>query len=465
VRTAARPTPSYTIADVLRRPLHEVRALQDRLLRDTIAICYDAHPFYGALMRRERIEPRHIQSCDELVRLPVSTKADFLNDPEAFRLRGDHLPAEYTTLWKVVYTTGTTSGRPAPIYVCSHDYHHYLYISERQQDLIGLRSDDVVANLFPLTPFPMGAYGRAFDEAAAVGAAIFCAHTGRDASALPIHRGLDESVAMVVQHRASVLWGVAGFVRRVLVRAAELGADLSAVRMAMITGEASSEAMRADMSRRMRELGCAGERIVNRYGSTEKGVSMVECSPGSGFHNLAPDQIFHEVVDDSTGQRVPDGTPGMLVFSHLMRRGTVFLRYRLGDQVTMTHATCPHCGRTSARIVSQPVRSGDIVKIKGTLVNLQALKDQLERLAWVDEYQIVIRPANPDDAFSSDELLLRIAGQDGKIDPVHAASLVNNVATLTQVRPRLEPAARNDIFDPSDGAKPRRILDLRPARN
>jgi phenylacetate-CoA ligase len=251
----------------------------------------------------------------------------------------------------------------------------------------------------------------------------------------------------------------------VLVRAAELGADLTAVRMVMITGEASSEAMRADMSRRMRELGCAGDRIVNRYGSTEKGVSMVECSPGSGFHNLAPDQIFHEVVDDSTGQRVQDGTPGMLVFSHLMRRGTVFLRYRLGDQVTMTHATCPHCARTSARIVSQPVRSGDIVKIKGTLVNLQVLKDRLERLAWVDEYQIVIRPANPDDAFSSDELLLRIAGQAGRIDPNHAASLVSDVATLTQVRPRLEHAERNDIFDPSDGAKPRRIIDLRPSRD
>ena len=98
-------------------------------------------------------------------------------------------------------------------------------------------------------------------------------------------------------------------------------------------------------------------------------------------------------------------------------------------------------------------------------MNLQALKDQLERLAWVDEYQIVIRPADSEDVFSPDELLLRIAGQDGKIDPVHAARLVSDVATLTQVRPRLESAARNDIFDPSDGAKPRRILDLRAARN
>jgi uncharacterized protein (DUF2267 family) len=106
-----------------------------------------------------------------------------------------------------------------------------------------------------------------------------------------------------------------------------------------------------------------------------------------------------------------------------------------------------------------------MVKIKGTLVNLQALKDRLERLAWVDEYQIVIRPANPDDAFSSDELLLRIAGQAGRIDPDHAASLVSDVAALTQVRPRLAHAERNDIFNPADGAKPRRIIDLRPSRD
>lgn len=460
-----RPVPDCSLPDVLRQPQQAVRALQDRLLRDTIAICYDAHPFYSALMRRERIEPRHIQSCDDLVRLPISTKADFLNDPDAFRLRGEHLPAEFTTLWKVVYTTGTTSGRPAPIYVSSHDYYHYLYICERQQDLTGLRRNDVIANLFPLTPFPMGAYGRAFDEAAAIGAAMFCAHTGREATELPVHRSIDEAVAMAERHQATVLWGVAGFVRRILVRAAEVGANLSRVRLAMITGEASSTAMREDMSRRMRELGCAGDRIVNRYGSTEKGVSMVECTPGSGFHNLAPDQIFHEVVDESGARRVADGEPGMLVFSHLMRRGTVFLRYRLGDLVTMTHKTCPHCGRTSGRIVSQPVRSGDIVKIKGTLVNLQVLKDRLERLTWIDEYQIVIQPQDAADAFSPDELLLRIAAAGGSLNADAAHALIHQVADLTQVRPRIESADRDDIFDPAHGAKPRRVLDLRPARH
>ena len=200
------------------------------------------------------------------------------------------------------------------------------------------------------------------------------------------------------------------------------------------------------------------------FRSTEKGVSMVECTPGSGFHNLGPDQIFHEVVNEAGTARVADGETGMLVFTHLQRRGTVFLRYRLGDQVTMDHSTCPYCARTSARIVSQPVRSGDIVKIKGTLVNLQVLKDHLERKHWVDEYQIVVQALHADDPFSPDELLLRIAAHGGLLDPESASALTHEVASLTQVRPRIEAADRDEIFDPTTGAKPRRIIDKRLPR-
>lgn len=450
------------VPDLLRQPKAELRALQDRLLREMVELCHRAHPFYQRLMKRERLEPRHLQTCDDLVRLPVSTKADFLADPEAFRLRADALPADEATLWKVIYTTGTTSGRPAPIYVASFDFYSYLHVCARQRDLTGLRPTDVIANLFPLTPFPMGAYGRAFDEAAAVGAAIVCGHTGREASRFPVHRSLDDAVRMVEQHRATVLWGVAGFVRRVLVRAAELGADFRAVRLAMITGEASSAAMRDDFRRRMRELGCAGDAVVNRYGSTEQGASMVECQEGAGFHSLAPDTVYHEVVDDATGQRVPEGESGVLLFTHLQRRGTAFLRYRVGDIVSMSTDPCPDCGRTTPRITSQPVRSGDIVKIKGTLVNLQALKDLLERSPEVDEYQIVVQPQDAADPFSADELVLRIAARGGVPEPTGA--LVEQVSALVHVRPRIEAAARDAIFDPLATAKPQRVVDRRPAR-
>lgn len=460
---AARRVPASTLPDLLRQPAPALRALQDRLLREMVELCHLAHPFYRRLMKREGLEPRHLQTCDDLVRLPVSTKADFLADPEAFRLQGDRLPPEDTTLWKVIYTTGTTSGRPAPIYVTSFDFYHYLFVCERQQDLTGLRATDVVANLFPLTPFPMGAYGRAFDEAAAVGAAMVCGHTGRDASAFPVHRGLDEAVGLVERHRATVLWGVAGFVRRVLVRAAELGADFRAVRLAMITGEASSRAMRDDFRRRMRELGCAGDTVVNRYGSTEQGASMVECWEGAGFHSLAPDTVFHEVVDDRSGRRLHEGETGALLFTHLQRRGTAFLRYRVGDLASMSTAPCPQCGRTTPRVTSQPVRSGDIVKIKGTLVNLQALKDLLERAPQIDEYQIVIQPQDAADPFSPDELVLRIAASAGA--PASPDLLLEQVARVAHVRPRLEHADRDRIFDPLQAAKPQRVVDRRPSRD
>lgn len=455
---------TFTLPDLQRQPAPALRALQDRLLAQMVEVCYRAHPFYRGLMQRTGLEPRHLQSCDDLIRLPITTKADFLADPEAFRLRGDDLPDADTTVWKVIYTTGTTSGRPAPIYVTATDFYNYLYVCQRQKEMTGLCASDVIANVFPLTPFPMGAYGRAFDEAAAVGASIVCAHTGRDASVFPVHRSLDEAVRMAELHRATVLWGVASFVRRMLIRGAELDADLRSVRAVMITGEASSRAMRDDLRRRMREMGCAGEQVVNRYGSTEQGASMVECQEGSGFHSLAPDTAFHEVVDPASGQRIAEGDSGALVFTHLMRRGTAFLRYQVGDIASMSTAPCPHCGRTTPRITSQPVRSGDIVKIKGTLVNLQVLKDLLERLPQVDEYQIVVQPIDKADPLSMDELVIRLAEKAGSA-PVSAEVIGERVADLIHLHPRIEVAHRDEIFDPLKGVKPQRVVDLRPMRD
>ncbi|MGC1353068.1 MAG: hypothetical protein WA858_25340, partial [Xanthobacteraceae bacterium] len=186
--------PSFTLPDLLRQPHDKVRALQDRLLRETIQLCYGSHPYYGKLMRREGLEPRHIQNCDDLRHLPPTSKQDFLADPDAFRVNPDDLPPEQGTLWKVIYTTGTTSGRPAPVYVAAHDHFAYLYACSMRQELVGLNAADRLANLFPLTSFPMGAYARAPDEIAAVGASIFFAQTGRSESPFPVHHSLDEAV-------------------------------------------------------------------------------------------------------------------------------------------------------------------------------------------------------------------------------------------------------------------------------
>ncbi|MBL0934675.1 MAG: phenylacetate--CoA ligase family protein [Rhizobiaceae bacterium] len=454
---------TFTLPDMLHQPSEAVGALQDALLQRTVELCYEHHPYYAKLMRSEGIRPEHIRNRDELERLPPSSKKEFLADPEAFRMRPEGLPGNEGTLWKVLYTTGTTTGRPAPIYVTAHDHFAYMYAFQDRRDLIGLRDTDLIANLFPMTGFPMGAYSRAADEAGAVGAAIMFGNTGRTDAMFPVNRSLDAAVAAAARHRVTVLWGVAGFVRRVLMRAQELGADFSSVRMVMTTGEASSPAMREDFRRRMRELGCADTVIVNRYGSTEQGGTMIECCEGSGFHSGLPDQLFHEVVDDETGRRLPDGTPGMLAVTHLNRRGTVFLRYKVGDVGSLDHSPCPHCGRTSVRLSSRPVRTGDIIKIKGALVNLGNLKEEFDRMPGVDEYQIVVTSQDPSDPFSMDDLVIRLAPSADARDGI-AARMAEEVTRLTNLRPTVELVERDQIYDPTSPAKPKRIVDLRQAR-
>ncbi|MBL8590828.1 MAG: AMP-binding protein, partial [Methylobacteriaceae bacterium] len=278
-----------------------MQTLQDRLLQQMVELCYLHHPYYAKLMRAEGLRPEHIRNRDELQRLPPCSKQEFLADPEAFRLRPEGLPGNEGLLWKVVYTTGTTTGRPAPVYVTAHDHFAYMFAFQDRRELIGLEASDRIANLFPMTGFPMGAFARAPDEAAAVGASILFALTGRTDSVFPVNRSMDEAVAAISRHRATVLWGVAGFVRRLIIRAQETGADFSSVRMVMTTGEASSPAMREDFRRRMRALNCADTKIVNRYGSTEQGGTMIECCDGSGFHSGLPDQLYHESIDEETG--------------------------------------------------------------------------------------------------------------------------------------------------------------------
>ena len=450
-----------TLPDLLYRERGEVKELQDRLLRTTVELCYRGHPYYRRLMQHRGLTPDDIQTSDDLVKLPPTSKKDFMADPEAFRLQVADLPVEQRVLWEVMYTTGTTSAQPSPIYTTTWDHYAYLFHAARCSEILGLTEDDVIANVFPLTAYPMGAYVRAPHTAAATGASIVTSNPGRAHPDFPVHRSLDETVRLIERHRATMIWGVASFVRRVLMRAQELGADFSSVRSCSITGEATSGAMRDDMRRRMADLGARNPRVLNRYGSTESS-SMLECREGSGWHNPSPDQVFLEVVDAESHARLPSGASGLLLITHLIRRGTVLLRYALGDIVTMTDERCPLCGRTSERIIAQPVRTKDIVKIKGMLVNLDLLKEELERVPGLDEFQVIIQKSDPGDPFSMDELLVRLAVRDGvSADEVGTACAQRTLAA-TQVRPRLEFVRRDDIHDPTSTAKLQRIVDRRP---
>jgi phenylacetate-CoA ligase len=256
-----------------------------------------------------------------------------------------------------------------------------------------------------------------------------------------------------------VLWGITSFVRRVIMRAAELGADFTSVRMCGVTGEASSPAMREDIREKLRALGARGTIIFDRYGSTESG-GLAQCREEGDWHNPAPELIYHEVVDPDTGQPLPDGERGALAITHLDKRGTALVRYLVGDIVSLAQTPCPHCGRTGDRVVGPVVRTRDLIKVKGMLINPTLLLDRIRALPGIDEFQVVLTRQDPADPFSMDEMIVRVASGRGDRRAL-SDEVVAAAAGAVGVRPRVEFAAPSEIYDPARDAKSTRLVDRR----
>jgi phenylacetate-CoA ligase len=445
-------------SDYLKVPYREIQREQDERLRRMLALCARGHEFYTRRWAEAGIDVAAVRGVDDLEGLPLTTKQDLMAEPEAFRLRVPDLPLHERTLWEVIYTTGSTAD-PTPVYNTTHDYHAYLFQSKRVAEISDIRETDVIANLFPLTPAPMGAFVRSVTNAYAAGATICAALPGAEHGSFGVQRPLDYAVRTVEVHKATILWGIPSFLRRVLLRAKALQADFRSVRMCAITGEATAPGMREELRRCLRDLQAAGTVIFDRYGSTELGA-FAQCREEGDWHNPTPELQFHEVVDPDTGRRLPDGERGTLVATHLDRRGTVLIRFAVGDTVSLTREPCPHCGRTSERIVGPVVRGSDLVKVKGMLINPGALVAALSAMPALEEFQVVVRRENGDDPYSMDELAVRIACK-----PEARAALEAEVAAkaieITKVRARVEVVEARRIHDP-DKPKAKRFVDVRP---
>ena len=334
-----------------------------------------------------------------------------------------------------------------------------LFQAGRVAEISGVTDRDILANLFPLTAAPMGAFVRSASNAYASGAAIVGALTGAKIGSFPVQRSLDDAVAMVERHHATVLWGVTSYVRRVIMRAAELHADFTSVRMCGVTGEASTPAMREDIRQRLRSLGARGAVIFDRYGSTESG-GLAQCREEGDWHNPAPELLFHEVVDPDTGRRLADGERGALAITHLDRRGTTLIRYLVGDIVSLSHEPCPHCGRTGDRIVGPVIRTKDLLKVKGMLINPAVLFEAIRTVPGVDEFQVVVAKQNPADPFSMDEMILRVAAA-AEDRPGLSEALITAAQGAVQVRPRVVFEEAHAIYNPGVEAKAVRLVDRR----
>lgn len=479
----------------------EQRALQDHLLRQFVREqLYPFSPHYRALFDRAGVRPEQIRGVDDLRRLPFTQKRDllptaaepqqfkrFILQPDAASVRAawplrKKLPLLWTRWWQgqpavqrrlrdeyapcfMTFTTGR-SAEPVPFFYTPHDLRTLQTTGARLVDVMGLHPDYRVANVFPYAPHL--AFWQVFFAGQATGMMALSTGGGRV-------MGSSGDLRAITRLRADALIGVPGYVYHLVRRAADEGLDLSALKCVVLGAERVPPGMKQKLVALLERCGARQVRVFGTYGFTEARMAFAECPTEdngyTGYH-LYPDLAIFEVIDPKTGDVLSDGEDGELVFTPLQARASTVFRYRTGDLVRggIAWQPCPHCGRTVPRISSDLVRESSVkdlqlVKLKGTLVNLEDCAVLLGGMPEVDEWQIELRKKD-NDPLEVDELVVRLALQPGH-DPTRTALRVREA-----FKSRLEVQPNHVEFLGLDSLlgklgmetemKERRFVDARP---
>lgn len=426
-----------------------------------IELVFVSHPYYSRRYAALGIAQRDIASLADLQQLPVTTKQEYMSVPDQFRLEThdrEDLSLAERTLANVIYTTGSTAGNPTPFYDTNFDHASRIAQMKVLAKTLGITPSDVIANLFPLTPVLHQGFLSALYAALASGAKVFATFTGHPATEFPIYNDTALASKLLQENRPTVLWGITSYVRRIVSLALTQGTDLSDVRLVFLAGEPASVAAQEELRAELEAHGARDVRVENGYGFTEMQGPGVRCVPGGPVHLPGREAFYMEVLDPASRQPVPPGADGMLAITHLNRRGTVLVRYLVGDICAIRENICSHCGEEGPRLVSAPRRTGDLVKIKGTLVNTSALVQSLDEVPGLVHSQVRVRP--PSDGGFTEELIIYVVTADGR-----TAEVADRIRTLVRSGFELTPvvsAAPSELRDElTHRYKVRRFVDER----
>ena len=439
----------------------QIMEIQNGFLRKQLDLLNNSSPYYKKLFRKNGIDISKIRSVTDLKNIPVTKKEEYVNNPEAFKLVHEK-PNIYDSIWQVMYTAGTTTGKPSPFYWTTYDYYASLVQAKRSAEIDGLCKKDLAINLCPLTALPHAAYHRSLDSCIVAGVPLVAALTGSKFDQFPVHNNSETALNMIEEYMATVLMGMPSFIRRLLLIAVEEKRKLPNIRLIRIFGEACHKGMRKNMHELLEKIGCRDVKIVNCLGSTETSGSLaIECNEFCGMHCSSPDFYFVEILDKKSYEPIPEGEVGLLCITHLNRRGSALLRFILGDMVSVTSEPCAYCGRKGVRIIGEPYRVSEIVKIRGTLINPDTLKSIITSIEGIGEYKIIYSKENMNDPFSMDILKLQISIKGNRSEIEIVDELKRRVKNDVEVSPVVEIKDENDIYDPKMSIKAQRIIDER----
>lgn len=346
----------------------ELRKLQYERLFKTVKRCYDNVPFYKEKFKEKGLEPGDIKSLDDLKLLPFTVKQD-LRDNYPFSL----FAAPMEDVVRVHASSGTT-GKPTVVGYTQNDINSWADLIARCVAMAGGGKDDVVQVGYGYGLFT-GGLGLHYG-AERLGATV-----------VPISGGNTKRQLMLMQDfGTTILCCTPSYALFLSEEAAEDGIDLinSKLKAGIFGAEPWSENMRKEIEKNM------GIKALNIYGLSEimgPGVSM-ECECQSGMH-VMEDYFIPEIIDPETGEQLPYGSKGELVFTTITKEAFPLLRYRTRDISVLREEKC-ECGRTFVRMDRVMGRTDDMLIIRGVNVFPSQIESVLLEIGETEPHYLLV---------------------------------------------------------------------------
>ncbi len=345
----------------------QLKAWQDERLVKQVKNVYDNVPYYRNRMENKGIRPEDIHGIEDLHKLPFLTKDD-LREAYPYGL----LARPMDEVVRIHSTSGTTGRRVVAFYT-QHDLNLWADCCARAIVAAGGSKEDVVHVCY--------GYG------------LFTGGAGLDAGShrvgcmtLPMSSGNTErQIQFMSDLGSTILCCTPSYAAYLAESIQERGVkDRLKLKAGIFGAEAWTEEMRQEIESSL------GIKAYDIYGLTEisgPGVAF-ECETQTGMH-INEDHFIAEVINPQTGEVLPDGEKGELVFTSITKEAFPLLRYRTRDICILSHEKCA-CGRTHVKMTKPLGRSDDMLIVKGVNVFPSQIETVLINQGYQANYQIVV---------------------------------------------------------------------------
>jgi phenylacetate-CoA ligase len=358
-------------------PRKELEKVQLKRMQGTMERVYGKVPFYKKLFDDAGVKPADLKSLDDLAKFPFTVKQN-LRDNYPFGPFA--VPLEEVSQ---IHATSGTTGKMTVTGYTKNDMKVWAEVMARVYAAGGTKKGDIIHNAYGYGLFTGG-----------LGFHLGAHEVG--ATVVPVSGGLTQRQVTIMQDfGCTVLTSTPSYALVLAEAIEEAGLDPKKdlkLRIGFFGAEPWTDKMREEIEKRL------SLEAFDIFGLAEivgPGVS-VECPAHNGLH-IAEDHFYPEIIDPSSGEPLPYGTPGELVFTTLTREAFPLVRYRTRDRTVLYGEKC-ECGRTVVRMAKIMGRTDDMLIIRGVNVFPSQIEDVLLSFAELSPHYIIYvdRPKDMD---------------------------------------------------------------------